>query len=190
MSVERLKTIKAQLMSCAESQMHNLKDVDAKELGEVIDMIKDLEEAIYYCTITKAMNEKEDEQKKETNNYYYETRYPMTHPRYYTPEIYYRDLDMENGHMYYDHNMTGRRNNMVYDNMIQERDPREGRSHLKRKMYMEGKETHKDTPHQMKELEEYLQELSTDITDMIRDSSADEKSMLRQKLNTLVSKIA
>jgi hypothetical protein len=32
-----------------------LSEVDTKELGEAIDMIKDLEEAIYYCTVTEAM---------------------------------------------------------------------------------------------------------------------------------------
>jgi phage anti-repressor protein len=35
--------------------MCHLDKVDAKELGEAIDMIKDLAEAIYYCTITDAM---------------------------------------------------------------------------------------------------------------------------------------
>jgi type IV secretory pathway VirB4 component len=47
--------MKTTLMSCVQSQMANLKDVDAKELGEAIDMLKDLEEAMYYCTITEAM---------------------------------------------------------------------------------------------------------------------------------------
>ena len=46
-------------MGCIESQMTNLDEVDTKELGEAIDMIKDLEEAMYYCTITKAMEQKE-----------------------------------------------------------------------------------------------------------------------------------
>ena len=55
--MKQLETMKEQLMACAQGQMGNLQNVDAKELGEVIDMIKDLEEAIYYCTITKAMNE-------------------------------------------------------------------------------------------------------------------------------------
>jgi hypothetical protein len=57
--MERLKTMKESLMGCVQSQMGNLQNVDAKELGEAIDMIKDLEEAIYYATITKAMEEKE-----------------------------------------------------------------------------------------------------------------------------------
>jgi hypothetical protein len=38
--------------------MTHLDSVDAKELGEAIDMIKDLSEAIYYCTITEAMEAK------------------------------------------------------------------------------------------------------------------------------------
>ena len=35
--------------------MGDLTSVDAKELGEAVDMIKDLSEAIYYCTITESM---------------------------------------------------------------------------------------------------------------------------------------
>ena len=46
-------------MGCIEGQMTHLDEVDTKELGEAIDMIKDLEEAMYYCTITKAMEQKE-----------------------------------------------------------------------------------------------------------------------------------
>lgn len=52
--------MKEQLMSEIQGQMHNLENVDTKELGEAIDMLKDLEEAVYYCTITKAMEEKEN----------------------------------------------------------------------------------------------------------------------------------
>ena len=56
--------MKETLCCAAESQMCDLANVDAEELGEVIDMIKDLEEAIYYATITDAMNEKDSENKK------------------------------------------------------------------------------------------------------------------------------
>jgi spore coat protein CotF len=48
MSTERLENIEKALLSCVESQTSDLKNVDAHELGEVIDMIKDLSEAIYY----------------------------------------------------------------------------------------------------------------------------------------------
>ena len=53
--MKRLCEIKNCLISAAQSQMSNLQNCDAEELGEVIDMIKDIEQAIYYCTITKAM---------------------------------------------------------------------------------------------------------------------------------------
>ena len=72
--MEQLKSMKECLMSCAQSQMSNLSNVDAQELGAVIDMIKDLEEAIYYCTITKAMKESEKKEKYSngnSNHYYY-----------------------------------------------------------------------------------------------------------------------
>ena len=54
--MERLKAMKETLVSAAQSQMGNLAATDTKELGEVIDMIKDIEEATYYCTIIKSMN--------------------------------------------------------------------------------------------------------------------------------------
>ena len=53
--MERLKTIKNQLISEVQTQMSDLKCVDAKELGEVIDMIKDIAQTEYYCEIYKQM---------------------------------------------------------------------------------------------------------------------------------------
>ena len=40
--MERLKQMKNSLMAAAESQMGNLSNADTKELGQVIDMIKDM----------------------------------------------------------------------------------------------------------------------------------------------------
>lgn len=57
--MEQLKNMKQTLVSCIQGQMAHLDSVDTKELGEVVDMVKDLSEAIYYCTITEAMEEKE-----------------------------------------------------------------------------------------------------------------------------------
>ena len=50
--------MKETLVGCVSKQINgNLDQVETKELGEAIDMIKDLEEALYYATITKAMEE-------------------------------------------------------------------------------------------------------------------------------------
>jgi hypothetical protein len=53
--MDRLKQMKNMLISCIENQMTHLEEIDTKELGEAIDMVKDLEEAIYYCTVVEAM---------------------------------------------------------------------------------------------------------------------------------------
>lgn len=58
--MEQLKTMKEMLVGCVQGQLTHLDTVDAAELGAAIDMIKDLSEAIYYCTITEAMEEKEE----------------------------------------------------------------------------------------------------------------------------------
>lgn len=53
----KLIPIAKQLICEVETQMEDLENVCAKELGEVIDMIKDLSEAIYYDVVTEAMLE-------------------------------------------------------------------------------------------------------------------------------------
>ena len=59
--IEHFRNMEHTLVKCAKGEISdNLNHVDTKELGEVIDMIKDLEEAIYYATITKAMENGDD----------------------------------------------------------------------------------------------------------------------------------
>lgn len=205
--MEMLKNMKSTLMGQAQAQMANLQNVDAKELGEVIDMIKDLEEAIYYCTIVEAMEHKD----KENSNGHSEKT------MYYVPMTYYRDMDKSNGRMYYDDGMYNY-NRMYYNGGsnggssssgsmsggnsggsrgYQEReyypydmrDVREGRSPMSRKSYMETKEMHHDKSKQLQELEKYTQELTTDIVDMIKDATPEEKQLLQRKLQTLATKI-
>lgn len=244
MGTEEMKTIQTQLMSCVQGQMGDLKNVDAKQLGQVIDMVKDLSEAIYYCTITESMEKAEKQEKETVNNInYYTTPVYNTGGKMY-PD-YYRDMEREKGYMYYpipmyynggnsagtggnggnsggssnsgnnsggndargggtrgyDEPYTNRMNymggmnymgnngmnGMVSPEMM--RDPRQGRAAVRRRMYMEGKEKHKDTNSQLKELEAYLQELSTDVTEMIKDASPEERATLHQKMTMLANKI-
>ena len=51
----RLKKMREALVCAVEAQLCDLEDTDTKELGEVVDMIKDIEEALYYYTVTEAM---------------------------------------------------------------------------------------------------------------------------------------
>lgn len=99
--MDRLKNMKESLMNAAQVQINgNLDAVDTEELGDVIDMIKDLEEAIYYCTITEAMGEnKEQEKYRQQPMYYGKEIYPPYIPYPMNPD--YRDMDRDYGRMYY-----------------------------------------------------------------------------------------
>lgn len=138
----RLKDMKEKLMCAVECEMCNLANVNTAELGEVIDMIKDLDEALYYASITEAMED------KEKMGHHYEER---------------NDSPME--------------------------DEYEGHSHKNRKMYMEAKELKKDKATQLRELERYMQELTSDIVEMIQDASVEEKQYLEKKISALATKI-
>ena len=112
-----------------------------------------------------------------------------------------RDMDRPYGRMYYTDGTSGTSgmtsgstsSNMgstggQYSSRMQ-RDSREGRSGQMRRGYMEAKEEGKDKAEKMKELENYMKELSSDVTEMISDASAEEKTMLKQKMQVLMSKI-
>ena len=205
--MKQLEYMKENLMSCVMGQMGDLQNVDAKELGEAIDLIKDLSEAIYYCTITEAMNG-EGKHKE-----------PQREMHYYTEHIkepyMMRDYDRPYGRMYYPNggsssssssgsgssSMGNGSSSRGYSDgsrsyyeereypMMDIRDPREGRSYMSRKTYMESKEMGRDKLGSIQDLEHYMSELSEDITEMIQNSSPEEKQLLQKKLNMLAQKI-
>ena len=195
--MERLKAMKERLMSCVESQMGDLSKTNAEELGEVVDMIKDLEETIYYCTVVEAMEDKEKEPTRSMMYYpvmYYSNGGDMSSSsmgnnargngrgysdgRYYYPEPYYYGDAYSRGMRDYGN---------VYPREL--RDYREGRSGNSRRMYIESKEMHEGKEKQMMELEKYIKELSGDMMEMINDATPEEKEILSQKLSTLAEKI-
>ena len=198
--VERLKHIKETLMSAVESQMYNLSEVDTEELGDVIDMLKDLEEATYYCSVVKVMEESEKHKEKNGSDMMY---YP---PMYYDE----RSISHENSNgmhrSYYSNgngsssssngNGSSSGSNGSSSSQYTERefpyafqDAREGKSHRSRRMYMEAKETHQDKSVQMKELEKYVQELAQDMVEMVEGASAEEKQYLSKKITALATKL-
>lgn len=110
-------------------------------------------------------------------------------PPYYhmTPEMYrehdagyYRDMDRKDGRMYYTEPTS--HNSM------------DGKAWKSRRGYMESKEMHKantpeDKQKKMRDLEEYAKELTEDVVEMVADMSAEEKNLLRAKMQTLTQKI-
>lgn len=148
MHIEKLKSIQECLASAAEAQVYDLENVDAQELGEVIDIIKDIEETIYYCTVTKAMKEGVE------NNHEPETMYYGGYPIYKEKNMgdYYDDRRYDDGKSSSHTNtnssghMTGGTTNgnsyyteKEYPHAFE--DIREGRSYRSRRMYMESKES-------------------------------------------------
>jgi hypothetical protein len=59
--MEKYKMVRDILMDKVIEATQDLDCVDAGELGEVVDMIKDMEEAMYYHSIVKAMENKDAE---------------------------------------------------------------------------------------------------------------------------------
>lgn len=187
-----LKNMKEKLVNCVESQLGDLYSADSKELGEAIDMIKDLSEAIYYCSIVEAMEHSEEGKNgngethihhysnpmmRDGDRMYYPYEYNIDYNKMYYPPVYY-NMDRGNG---------STRNYPEHPIMI--KDPREGRAGESRRNYMESKEMHKDKAVKMQELEKYMHELSGDLTEMIEGATPEEKQIMKNKLTTLAGKI-
>lgn len=186
--MHKLKEMKDCLVSCVQAQLSDIGNVDTHELGEAIDMIKDLEQAMYYCSIVKAMEKQEEEEE------------------FYDKLSKHRDMDKDMGKMYYTErrmprDIRTRPMNYAYGDYRDEpyhekevsmnlHDSREGRSPMSRRNYMEAKELHKDKPTKIRELEKYMQELTEDIVEMIQDASPEERQMLEKKMTHLTSKVA
>ena len=226
---KRLMAMKQCLANAIEAQLCNIGEVDSEELGQAIDMLKDLEEALYFCTITEAMNgegkhkggiEIEYEGLKKNGLSQMNGNDQMYYPMYSngnnnSSQMYSMGMPMmyadgngnsgySSGQSYYGGSepmyYQGRDSQGRYTSgrgssrsdysepMMMERDEREGRSPMNRKMYMEAKGT-KDKASQLRELEKYMQELTSDMVEMIQDSSPEEKQYLEKKISALASKI-
>ena len=116
-----------------------------------------------------------------------------------------RDMDrMSYGRMGYSGNgssmggsssMNGGQSSGSMGSQGSNRENSESRYDRARRGYEETKEMHKDNSSEskqmkMKSLEDYTKELASDITDMVQDMSAEEKNLLRTKLQTLAQKVS
>lgn len=196
---KRMRALQEQIYACAAAHVET---ASTEELGEAVDMIKDLAEGIYYEQKAKLLTKELECLEKEENK---------EHHYIYMP--YYRDMDRGHGRMYFTPTPMRDRNRMrdtedLYDRRndpymthrdkdwgedyeypTEMRDRREGVSPIHRKYYMEAKELKHDKKTQMEELEKYMHELSKDITEMISDASPEETTLLKQKLVGLIEKI-
>ena len=63
MDIKRMHCMIEKIAECAETEFNKgIENVDPVEMGQVTDMLKDLAEAMYYRTLTKAMDESETDE--------------------------------------------------------------------------------------------------------------------------------
>lgn len=187
-----------------------IENVDTKEMGEVVDMIKDLNEAEYRAVIVKSMKEADEEQKEYDKEllrtlkdeygeeggrrYYDHYRYANgrfapkgkgTYRRGYEEPPYYH-MYPEAEHM---RDMDRDYGKMYYTEPMNE----SGYDRAKRN-YTETKEMHsgttpEDKEQRMKALDKYIKTVTNEIIKIVSDNAtAEEKSLIKNNMNNLMSK--
>ena len=202
MDIKRMHEMIETLTEVAKCEIDKgIENVDTKEMGEVADIIKDLSEAMYYRTITVAMEDSEygvdydwegrkgyRGQMRDSKGRYMSRRrgyMPMMHDYDWDNMQMDRDMDREHGKMYYTEPMTMHNDNQPHT---------ESRYDRARRGYEETKSMHKDNSPEskqmkMKSLEDYMKSLAEDVTEMVNDMSPEEKSLMKQKMQVLIQKI-
>ena len=203
----------------SEMDKKGIEEIDTEEFGKVTDIIKDLAKSMYYRTLTEAMKESEygeeyDEygayddgrrgyrgQPRDSKGRYMSRRgrkrMGYDEPPYWHMDEMYDKDEMERGRdldrhtmnrMYYTEPITtGSRHDSTgsMDNVNR------GTSRYEnaRRGYEEKKTMGADKAEKMKGLEEYMKELSTDVSSMLTDMTPEEKTLMKQKMSVLMSKI-
>jgi hypothetical protein len=202
--MEKVKEIMEKLEEVMHSQFDKgIENVDTHEMGQVVDIYKDLSEAKYYCALVEAMEKAE-----------YGMDYDYNGPKGYStkyPDEFYRERDMEYpGKMYYTSSGSGRSGRGMsgsggrsggtnsssrggsgngssggYNGGGYNGSGSEGM----RRNYMESKEIHGRNSDEMENLEMYLNSMDSDMTELYPDMTMAEKQMTRNKLNAMLAKV-
>lgn len=213
--MEKLKELKKQLETLVECELAKGKEkINAKELGEVVDMIKDLSEAIYHCTITEAMEDPENQYGRDydymgklgySRNGRMSNRPNMNNRRmgyHYDPEEMYglHDIPMYKPEYYpvygYTGQVGGQMGNRDSSNYMSSMNSgsrmgnsRYGYSHddFMSKMH----ESDMSDPNMKEKRRELMSERIREVSDMLSDTlevmSPEEKQMWKQKLNKVIN---
>ncbi len=219
MHIERMHKMIECLTEKALSEMEKgLECVDTEEMGQVVDMIKDLNDAEYKAVIVKAMkkaDEDEEDADKELlrriKSEYSEDdgRRFYDHYRYADGRFAPKGRGTRRGYEEHPQYLQTPEMYRVWDSMNDAERSRDldrmgGRMYYTEPMmsgydkakrhYTESKQMHKanspaDKEQKMKDLELYMKELSTDVTGLLEDMTPEERTMLKSKMSTLLQKI-
>lgn len=208
MDIKRMHCMIEKLSECAKSEMESgIENVDTCEMGKVVDMMKDLSEAMYYRTLTKAMDESTSEETIEmferygdgrrfydkyryadgrfapkgrgTRRGYEEQPYYHMNPDMYREHEpeYWRDMDRKDGKMYYTEPIT-----------------MESRYDKAKRMYTETKAKHnsgsvEDKQLTLKEGEKMINVIIDELMEMVSDATPEMKNMIKTKGMSAMQKI-
>ena len=208
MDIKRMHCMIEKLSECAKSEMESgIENVDTCEMGKVVDMMKDLSEAMYYRTLTKAMDESNLEETLEMFERYgdgrrfydkyryadgrfapkgrgtyrrgYDEPYYHMNPNMYREHEpeYWRDMDRKDGKMYYTEPIT-----------------MESRYDKAKRMYTETKAKHnsgsvEDKQLTLKEGEKMLNVIIDELMEMVSDATPEMKNMIKTKGMSAMQKI-
>lgn len=209
MDIKRMHCMIEKLSECAKSEMESgIENVDTCEMGKVVDMMKDLSEAMYYRTLTKAMDESDTEEIMEMfdkygddgKRYYDMWRYKSgrfapkgrgTRRGYEEPPYYHMNPDMYREHdpeWYRD--MDRKDGKMYYTEPI----TMESRYDKAKRMYTETKAKHnsgsvEDKQLTLKEGEKMLNVIIDELMEMVSDATPEMKNMIKTKGMSAMQKI-
>lgn len=213
MHIKRMHEMIEKLTECTKSAMDGEKlTVGKYPIGDVVDMIKDLNEAEYYAKICKAMDEAEEEEKHDRMFYPRRRdsrgrfvgnrgRYGYDEPPYMHMPLegmdmgeyrsmhgmsgtnYGRDMDLKKGRMYYDDKQR------EWDDMDEVMPSRYGFSHdeylEKRKMY--ANQTPEDKKKRRELLDGYLEDLGDMSKEIVDGMTMEEKQLWKTKLTQILN---
>lgn len=178
-----------------------------KKIIEAMDEAEDSEEAMKYIEMYENYPERKGYrgQPRDSRGRYMRRGYDEM---MYMPEMY-RDMDLMDGKMYYtsanrSQGSQGQSNggssmgssnsgSMGYsDGMM--RDNREGRSGQSRRSYLETKEMHKgnseeDKMAKKRELDKWMNDIGSDVKELVHDMTPEEKTMAKTKLTNLANSL-
>ena len=209
MHIENIHKMMEELTKCAKAKFEKgIESIDTEEMGEVIDMIKDLAEAEYYSKISVAMDEAEygedydyrgrmgyRGQPRDSMGRYtrrmggrrgYEA--PIMYDEMYPMDLY-RDMDMGIGKMYFPHEYH---DGVSHSGVHSGSSRNVSRYGFAYDQYMEKRDQHsKSSPEENSKRIELLNDFIEDLEDMaktvVRDMSPEEKQVWKIKLNKLTS---
>lgn len=209
MDIKRMHEMIEKLSEAAECEFSKgIENVDTCEMDKVVNMMENLSEAMYYRTLTKAMQESDTEEIMEMfdkygddgKRYYDMWRYKSgrfapkgrgTRRGYEEPPYYHMTPDQYKEHDPEYWRDVDRKDGKMY---FTEPVTMESRYEKAKRGYKEAKHAHasntaEDKQAKMKDLESYLKELSEDVTQLLSDATPEERAMVRGKMQVLTQKI-